>query len=950
MTYGNGGDLGDMSMMDLFRMEAENQCNQLSEDLLALEQNPAASDLLESLMRASHSVKGAARVVELHPAVQVAHAMEDVFVAAQDGKITLDREAIDLLLTGVDMLNSISQITEEQTENFFAQKADEITSLANSFTALANGEKPSPKASVEIPPDTPSETSPGTEATPQAPEIETTELPVDLSDLSMMDLFRMEAENHCTKLSADLVALENDPTSQELLESMMRASHSMKGAARIVELHAAVKLAHAMEDVFVQAQKESIIIDRNDIEILNKGVNLLTTIAKIPEAEATKWSADHSSDIDVLVKKLEEIAKREKTAVPAPAPEEATAIISAPEPPVTKKERADTKKTEPAPKPEEEKKQARRSEDKDGLRAVRVSAQNMDRMMGLAGESLIESRWLPTFNKELLRLKYRQDELYGSIDKIRENLQLVKADELTMSLFDDLQHKLQLCREMLIQDMEVLEDHARHATSISHRLYTEIITSKMRPFSEGIKGFPRMVRDVARELGKEVHFEVIGSETMVDRDILDKIEAPLNHMIRNALDHGIETPADRVAKGKSAKGTIQLIARHSAGMLNITVRDDGGGVELEKLRQTIVEKQLSTPDMAADLSENELLEFLFLPNFSTKKSVSKVSGRGVGMDVVHTVINEVRGKIRSSSKLDQGSSFELQLPLTLSVLRALLAEINSEPYAFPLVSIDNVLQLTPDDIQEVEGRQYFTFNEKRIGIVSAQQVFKTQTPTAAGEEHIHVIVFSDRLNSYGLTVDKLLGVRDLVVQRLDPRLGKVKDINSASILEDGTPVLIIDVEDVFRSLDKLISDNRLLRIGTEDTVEKKIKRILVADDSITVREVERKMLVARGYKVDVAVDGMDAWNTVRANEYDLIISDIDMPRMNGFELVSLIKSDPELRNLPVIIVSYKDREEDRNKGLEVGADYYLTKGSFQDKALVNAVLDLIGEAEGEAVS
>ena len=432
---------------------------------------------------------------------------------------------------------------------------------------------------------------------------------------------------------------------------------------------------------------------------------------------------------------------------------------------------------------------------------------------------------------------------------------------------------------------------------------------------------------------------------MVDLDILDKIESSLNHMIRNALDHAIELPDDRVALGKPRKGTIQLEARHSAGMLSITVRDDGRGVDLEKLRKTIVEKKLCGPDMAVDLSEHELLEFLFLPNFSTKKKVSKVSGRGVGMDVVHSVINEVRGKIRSSTKLNEGSSFELQLPLTLSVLRALLTEINSEPYAFPLVSIDHVLQLTQEQIKEVEGRQYFTFNKKRIGIVSAQQIFKTETPTEKSEEYIYVIVFSDRLNLYGLTVDKFLGVRDLVVQRIDSRLGKVKDINSASILEDGTPVLIIDVKDVFRSLDQLIVGNRLMRIGREDEVDRKIKRILVADDSITVREVERKMLTSRGYEVDVAVDGMDAWNTVRKNDYDLVVSDIDMPRMNGFELVSLIKNDPNLRNLPVIIVSYKDREEDRNKGLEVGVDYYLTKGRFQDKSLINAVLDLIGEAE-----
>ena len=941
MTDENGGNLGDMSMMDLFRMEAENQCNQLSGNLLALEQDPTASDLLESLMRASHSVKGAARVVELHPAVQIAHAMEDVFVAAQEDKISLDQDGIDILLQGVDMLSTISQVADDETESFFDKRSEEIESLTKSFSALAKGNN--------ISTDPPAEKASSIDTIPPVPAAEAEEspsLPVDLSDMSMLDLFRMEAANYCTKLSEGLVALGNDPSATELLESMMRAAHSMKGAAKIVGLDAAVGLAHAMEDVFVAAQKEKILIEGKAIDILLNSIALLTTIAEIAETESEKWFAEHKAEIDGLIKGLANLATREKTTTPPPAHKGSPKTVKPPESVSAGKDPEQEKDVPQKTKKKEDKKPARRQDDKEGLRAIRVSAQNMDRIMGLAGESLIESRWLPAFNKNLLQLKYRQDELYASIDQIRENLQAIESDEMTINLFGDLQHKLELCRSTLSQDMEVLEDHARHATNISHRLYKEIVTSKMRPFSEGIRGFARMVRDVARELNKEVNFEIVGPDTMVDLDILDKIEAPLNHMIRNALDHGIEPPDDRVAMGKPKKGTIKLEARHNAGMLSIIVSDDGRGVNLEELRHAIVERKLCGPDMAADLSEHELLEFLFLPNFSTKKKVSTVSGRGVGMDVVHSVINEVRGKIRSSTKLNEGSSFELQLPLTLSVLRALLTEVNGEFYAFPLASIDHVLQLTPEQIQEVEGRQYFTSNERRVGLVSAQQIFRTDTPTGISDEFIHVIVFSDRLNVYGLTVDKLHGVRDLVVQRIDPRLGKIKDINSASILEDGTPVLIIDVEDVFRSLDQLISGNRLMRIGrADDMKERKTKRILVADDSITVREVERKMLTSRGYEVDVAVDGMDAWNTIRANDYDLVVSDIDMPRMNGFELVSLIKNDPNLHNIPVIIVSYKDREEEKNKGLEVGADFYLTKGSFQDEALINAVLDLIGKAE-----
>lgn len=941
MTDGFDGDLGDKSLLDLFRMEADNQCNKLSEDLIALDQEPGAAGLLESLMRAAHSVKGAARVVGLHSLVQIAHAMEDVFVAAQTNKITLDQDAIDLLLNGVDLISAISQeVSVADTDSFLMEKTAEIDSLVGFYSLLVKGKESGCKASVET--STDPATCSGQPAQP-APAKKNSGTPVDIRSMSMLDLFRMEADNHCTKINDSLIALENDLTSAVLLESLMRASHSIRGAARIVELHSVAKLAHAMEDAFTEAHQRKVSMTSADIPTLLNGADLLAKIAKIPQNEMEQWQAENNAEIDSLVLYLKKISERKKTVSTSQSAAVLLPPTVSPKSPALGKDSIPQQKTESIAQPLLEKKNRMLDEQED-FRSVQVSAKNMDRLMGLAGESLIESRWLPTFNRELLRLKYNQDELYGSMDKIWERINDDSPDEMTVSLFADMQHKLELCRTMLKQDMEVLEDHARHSASISHRLYKEIITNKMRPFIEGIRGFKRMVHNVARELGKEVNLEIIGPDTLVDLDILNRIEAPLNHMIRNALDHGIEPASERLAQGKAGKGTIQLIARHIAGMLSITVKDDGRGVNLEKIRQTIVEKKLCSPAMAADLSEHELLDFLFLPNFTTQKSVSKLSGRGVGLDVVHSVVNDVRGKISSSTKQNVGTSFELQLPLTLSVLKALLTEINGEPYALPLVSIDHVLQLTPDQIQEVEGRQYFTFNEKRIGIVSAQQIFKSGTPSGADDRSIHVIVFSDRMNLYGLTVDKILGVCDLVVQRLDPRLGKIKGVNSASILEDGTPVLIIDVEDLFRSLDKLISGNLIMPIACEDALMKKSKRILVVDDSITVREVEKKMLLARGYMVDVAVDGVDAWNTVREKEYDLIISDIDMPRMNGFELVSLIKNEPNLSNLPVIIVSSKDRNEERNKGFEIGADFYLPKGNFHDQALVEAVLELIGEA------
>lgn len=569
----------------------------------------------------------------------------------------------------------------------------------------------------------------------------------------------------------------------------------------------------------------------------------------------------------------------------------------------------------------------------------------MNRLMGFAGEVQVESRWLPSFSRKVLRFKYRQDEVYRLLGKSVDTFGSGSLEDFSISDLRIIVAKMNSCRSHLNEILEEIEDHARRSTEISHHLYEEVLANRMRPFTDGITGFPRMVRDVGRELGKNVEFKIIGEETLVDRDILDKIEAPLNHLIRNAIDHGIELPQQRIDARKPETALITLEAKHSAGMLSIIVSDDGCGIDIEKLRDAVIAKKMLAEEMAHQLREAELLEFIFLPNFSTRDVAGKVSGRGVGLDVVHSAVQEVRGIIRTSTKLGVGTSFEMQLPLTLSVMRSLLVEISNEAYAFPLAAIDRVIRLQRDDVREIEGRQYISFNQERVGLVSATQVLEKEEKTDNQDEHdeLLILVISDHYHRYGLIVDEFIEIRDLVVQPLDPRLKKVQDISSVAILEDGIPVLIVDVDDMIRTIDSLILGNRLRRIDKEDFfIERAVKRILVVDDSITVREVERNMLFVKGYDVMTAVDGLDGWNTLRSEEFDLVVTDVDMPRMNGIELVTHIRQDAKFSTLPVIIVSYKDREEDRKLGLEAGADYYLTKGSFQDEALVKAVEDLIG--------
>ena len=454
-----------------------------------------------------------------------------------------------------------------------------------------------------------------------------------------------------------------------------------------------------------------------------------------------------------------------------------------------------------------------------------------------------------------------------------------------------------------------------------------------------------MIRDLARKLGKLVAFEVIGENTGVDRDILEKLEAPLNHLIRNSLDHGLETPEDRQAAGKSPTGTIRLEARHRAGMLQIQLSDDGRGIDPEKLRTRVLNLGLATNEIAAKLNDGELLEFLFLPGFSTKDKVTEISGRGVGLDVVQTMVREVSGSVRVTSKLGKGSRFTLEMPITMSVIRALLVEIAAEPYAFPLNRIDRILRVPLSSVQSLEGRRHFLLDGEAVGLVDARDVFDLSS-TSLDRDIMAVVVAGDRSHRFGLIVDAFLGERDLEVRPLDPRLGKVPNLNSASILEDGRPVLIFDVEDLVRSIDNLVNGRRSSRVAVPSatTETRRAKRILVVDDSITVREVERQVLEAKGYHVESAVDGIDGWNTVRNGQYDLVISDVDMPRMDGIQFVTRIKQDVDLRRTPVIIVSYKDREEDRMRGLDAGANAYLTKSSFKDETFLQTVVDLIGES------
>ncbi|MBI6654788.1 hybrid sensor histidine kinase/response regulator [Pseudomonas carnis] len=755
--------------------------------------------------------------------------------------------------------------------------------------------------------------------------------PDQMRDASLLELFSLEADAQTQVLSAGLLALERNPTQADQLEACMRAAHSLKGAARIVGVDAGVSVAHVMEDCLVSAQEGRLYLQPEHIDALLQGTDLLMRIA-------TPGNDVGPSDIEAYVALMEGLLDpSQPIATPVPKPEP----IPAP--------RVDALLLEPeldsAPPLGSDAPRQNKRMTEGGERVLRVTAERLNSLLDLSSKSLVETQRLKPYLASLQRLKRIQSNSLRALDALDGQLKSLDLNLEAQEALADTRRLLSEAQALLAEKNAELDEFGWQAGQRAQVLYDTALACRMRPFADVLAGQVRMVRDLGRSLGKQVRLEIEGEKTQVDRDVLEKLEAPLTHLLRNAVDHGIETPEQRVLAGKPAEGLIRLRASHQAGLLVLELSDDGNGVDLERLRGTIVDRHLSPVETALRLSEEELLTFLFLPGFSLRDKVTEVSGRGVGLDAVQHMVRQLRGAVVLEQTAGQGSRFHLEVPLTLSVVRSLVVEVGEEAYAFPLAHIERMCDLAPDDIVQLEGRQHFWHEGRHVGLVAASQLLQ-RPPGQSPSDTLKVVVIRERDAVYGIAVERFIGERTLVVLPLDDRLGKVQDISAGALLDDGSVVLIVDVEDMLRSVDKLLNTGRLERIArrSQQATEAPRKRVLVVDDSLTVRELQRKLLLNRGYEVAVAVDGMDGWNALRSEDFDLLITDIDMPRMDGIELVTLLRRDSRLQSLPVMVVSYKDREEDRRRGLDAGADYYLAKASFHDDALLDAVVELIGGA------
>ncbi len=855
----------DPFMLEFFAKEARAHCSVLTR----LSRGEIDS---KQGLDAAISLKGSSRMMGFAKYASLCEKIED-FLHRNGGASKFNSSFV----FAVDVLSECARVDASEIENAMSKNDSKLEeAIASDFLAEDDASKSSLAESSRL----------GDDALPAI-------------EPAMKPLFLEETSNQLTLLSETLVELEDDFSNSKKLEKLMRASHSLKGAARVVGLSDIVTFTHEMENCFVAAQNAKIKINSDSLDILLECSDFLGELRDI------EFASMNRSRYGELFDKLCSLE---------------TGLLGK------------SDKAKVVPKSVVEKKLKSR----DGT-FVRISAKSLNALMELSAEILIENRRIESYRESFASIKESQERVVRQLESAMNSFEGSRSSDAAIARLEQLRKSMRMLSELSRDQAEALGEFSRRNVMLSGKLYAEVLAGRMRPFSDGITMFPRLVRDLSKEAGKKISFEIHGKDVPVDRDVLEKLESPITHLLRNACDHGIELPSVRAACGKPEMGKISLSAWHSSGFLMVRVKDDGVGLDENKIRAKILERKLVSPEILARMSADEVFEFLFLPNFTTKKDVTHLSGRGVGLDVVQTMLREVGGSI--SVLNSGGAEFTMKLPIARSVIKTLTVSVDGEPYAFPLGRVYRALKLSSDEITNEDGKRFFILDGEKTRLFSAFEILGLGDVHQKYNDETYAVVASNKGGKYAFEVDDLPREAELVARPLHATLGKIPCVAAASLDEDGLPILILDVDDLLTYAEKFSDSGGSLIGEISPQTEDIRKRVLVVDDSATVRETQRKILETAGYEVDTAIDGMDGWNSFRLSNYDIIISDVDMPRMTGFELVKKIRMVN--KKVPVVIVSYKDRTEDRARGMTSGANAYLTKSSFQDDSFLRTISELV---------
>jgi two-component system, chemotaxis family, sensor kinase CheA len=576
---------------------------------------------------------------------------------------------------------------------------------------------------------------------------------------------------------------------------------------------------------------------------------------------------------------------------------------------------------------------------------LRVSTKKLGALMSQVGELLAARMRTDQRLAELRELLLGEEELLERQSSLRALLRQREPGEpngvsrqLSSTLASVSEHQKELVRR-LRELVRGFESDALQSTILSGELQEDIRRIQTFPLSQVLDPVPRTVRNMARDAGKQVELQIEGAEIELDKKVLESLRDPLHHALRNAVDHGVERPEARIEAGKPSHGKVAIRAEHRGESVVITVQDDGPGVDFDAIRRRAIERGLLSFEQARELPEPRLIELLFEPGFTTRSKADRFSGRGVGLDVVRTNVEQLRGSVTLDSSPGAGTTVTIILPLTIYVVHSLILGVGDARFAIPISSIERILRLRPSEVLKVEQSDAVVVGGRPIAVMPLASLLGLPALPVERREWITVIVVGAAEMQCALAVDEIVGDETVLAKNLEAPLVRVKNIAGASVLGDGSVILMLNPLDLLRAASLREAEGRGL--GVHEARERP-PRLLLADDSFTTRSLERSVLELAGFEVMAVADGREALRALEERPFDVLVSDVDMPHLSGLELCRRLRAEERFRSLPVVLVTSLGSDQDRRKGLEVGADAYIVKSEFDHEKLVAVVNGLIG--------
>jgi chemosensory pili system protein ChpA (sensor histidine kinase/response regulator) len=950
----------DAEVLSYFVPEAEEYLDTIDGLVRSLERSPRDEEAIYRLFRTSHTLKGSSYTVGFQAIGDIAHPMEDCLVAVREARAAVGPPMLQLITQAVGIIRLLLRRDPAHAERL----RGEIPSLLKLLKQLANGEPVAvPSEPSSAVPQQAKDVPAPVEAADQLPDLADDYLVPHL-DPEVLSYFAPEAQEYLESLEANLLRLDKDSRNTDLIHQLFRTAHTLKGSAYTVGFQSIGDLVHHLEDFMGAVRDGRLEVKPGHTDLMLRSIDVVRVLMRrdktMIEATRKRFAASMSE-----LKRLEQ----GEAAEPAPLPS-GTAVLPA----------AEGGAEEPAHAKGAEGKSA---EDRE---VIRVSRDRLERLLNLVGELVIgrgrleqRLRVLEQLSQQVLACKTRLVDAVQSFEEKHTftfqqavpsgpaeptaqgfpglsdfgTLELDKYDD-----FNILARRISEVTADISESMSQLSGSIRRSHDDMSQLQQltlgmrdEIARARMVPIGTPFTRFRRAIREIARASGKEVSLVTSGEHTEVDTGVVERLVDPLIHLVRNAVYHGIETAAERMAKGKPAVGTVYLHAAHRGNSVIIEVEDDGAGLDLAKIRAKAVKLGLVRAEQAQAMSDAEALKFIFAPGFSTADKVGDQAGRGVGLDVVKRVIEGMNGHINVESLPGVGTKFTLDLPLTLLIATALLVRAGGERYAIPLPTVREVTMPTPATMQQMGEQSVLRVAEEAIEVRSLRHLLRHEWGPV--DIAMPVVIVRTVAGPMGVAVDELLGRQEIVIKGLGSLRPLERSVfGGATIDPEGRVILVIDPGRLMarggpeQAAVEGPQEAPLLINGTtegEPADDQAGAAILLIDDSLSIRKFVGRMLENAGYQVDTAVDGEDGLRKAAAHAYRLIFTDLEMPKLNGFEVIQALRSRPQTQQTPVVVMTTRAGDKHRQMAISIGASSYVAK-PVEERALLQEVERWVGRA------